>query len=100
MALLIELGKILLSSAISVVVMGIWLQRWQNREQYVETRLSELLAEVDYSADLAAKYWRSSTTNPSTEQKIADSDMEAELIARQMRIATMRGNIADLLAPN
>lgn len=96
----VEAVKILASSAISIIFTGIYLQRWQFREAFIDARISDLLTEVDATAELAVQYWIDSSQPASARQTLVDADNAANLISRQIRIATIRSTVADFLDQN
>ena len=95
-AITVELVKILASSLISILCTGIWLQRWQYREHFIEERIDDLIAEVDSTADLAALYWERSPPTCDAD-RLKDRILEANIFSRQMRIARMRVSVCDFL---
>lgn len=93
-----EIIRLLAASLVGVVLSGMLLQRWQLREKYIEERIAELVKEVDAAADLASSYWeRSPTLETKTHDIRRDRAQEAELKARQIRIARIRASVADYL---
>lgn len=94
---LFEIIKIILTAILSIVVTGLLLQRWQYKEEFIEGRIVELIGDVDAAADKAIEYWKS---NQATPPSVDNRALEADIFARQMRIARTRASLGGCLDQN
>lgn len=90
--ILIEVIRLGLTAILSALLSGLWIRHWQYREDFIEKRLDDLIREVDGAADLACAYWM---RDADAAKEPRDDAIEADLIARQTRIGSLRSLVSD-----
>src|SRR4051812_36319971 len=99
-----EVFRLFVTAGLAVLGTGIFVNLWQHRERFIDERISELIKEVDSTADSAVEYWKAS--KPVRARKFrevlvhdntGDRALEAELVAKTFRIGRMRSTVADFL---
>ena len=88
---LLEIGKILLTAALSAGLSGVWVSRWKASTDQADKRIDDLCSDIAKLADLGSEYW----ITPQTDPKIPV--LQARISSGLVRIASIRVSLAGLV---
>jgi hypothetical protein len=95
LSILFDICKLLATALLSALLSGFWLRHWQYREDFIESRLSDLVREVDNAADLGSSYWAKDRAEMESEESVR----AAELMAIPLRLGALRSVVGDFFDP-